>query len=430
MNLCVIGTGYVGLVTGSCFAHKGHKVVCVDKDAEKIRVLNDGGMPIYEPGLEDIVKACRKDKRLRFVTDIAEGMKDAEVIFVCVDTPPTASGTADLSAIENVARQIARHLTRYVVVVEKSTVPVKTGDKVHKTILRHAPKGITCDVVSNPEFLREGSAMKDALNPDRVVLGVTSPKAAEVMKKLYADVTCPVLVTDIASAELIKHASNSFLATKISFINAVAVVCEMSGADIQLVAQGMGLDPRIGSKFLSAGLGYGGSCFPKDVAAFEQIARELGFDFSLLGEVQKINQEMRQRFLRKVEEELWIVKGKTLAVWGLAFKPDTDDIREAPAIELIQRLLEKGASVQAHDPQAMKKAQKVLPGLTCCDSAEEAAKGADALLLCTEWPVFRDFPLAKLKKLLKHPVVLDGRNLYDPVAMRAAGFDYRSVGRA
>ena len=302
MNLCVIGTGYVGLVTGSCFAHKGHTVVCVDKDAEKIRVLNDGGMPIYEPGLEDIVKACRKDGRLRFVTDIA-------------------------------------------------------------------------------------------------------------------------------SAELIKHASNSFLATKISFINAVAVVCELSGADVQLVAQGMGLDPRIGSRFLSAGIGYGGSCFPKDVSAFEQIARELGFDFGMLREVQKVNREMRERFLRKVEEELWIVKGKIFGVWGLAFKPDTDDIREAPAIELIQRLVEKGAIVKAHDPQAMKKAQKAIPALTCCATAEEAAQGVDALLVCTEWPVFRDFPLAKLKGLLKHPLVLDGRNLYDPAAMKAAGFDYRCVGR-
>ena len=429
MNLCVIGTGYVGLVTGSCFAHKGHKVVCVDKDAEKIKVLNGGGMPIYEPGLEDIVKACRKDGRLRFVTDIAEGMKDAEVVFVCVDTPPTATGTADLSSVENVARQIARHLSRYTVVVEKSTVPVKTGEKVLKTLQRNAP-GVECDVVSNPEFLREGSAMSDALKPDRVVLGVTSPKAAKVMKRLYADVKCPVLVTDIASAELIKHASNSFLATKISFINAVAVVCEMSGADIQLVAQGMGLDPRIGPKFLSAGLGYGGSCFPKDVAAFEQIARELGFDFGLLGEVQKINREMRERFLRKVEEELWVVKGKTIGVWGLAFKPDTDDIREAPALEFAERLLAKGANLRAYDPQAMKKAQMALPGLKACSSAAAAAKGADALLVCTEWPVFRDFPLAKLKSLLKHPVILDGRNLWEPAAMKAAGFDYRCVGRA
>lgn len=430
MNLCVIGTGYVGLVTGSCFAHKGHRVVCVDKDAEKIRVLNEGGMPIYEPGLEDIVKACRQDGRLRFVTDIAEGMKDAEVVFVCVDTPPTATGTADLSAIENVARQIARHLTRYTVVVEKSTVPVKTGERVLRTIQRHAAPNTGCDVVSNPEFLREGSAVSDAMKPDRVVLGVTSPKAAEVMKRLYADVACPVLVTDIASAELIKHASNSFLAMKISFINAVATICELSGADVQLVAQGMGMDPRIGNRFLSAGLGYGGSCFPKDVSAFEQIARELGYDFGLLREVQKINREMRDRFFRKVEEELWVVKGKTFAVWGLAFKPDTDDIREAPGLELAQRLLEKGAVVQTYDPQAMKKAAKIIPQARFCASAEEAAKDADALLVCTEWPVFRDFPLPKLKGLLKHPVVIDGRNLYDPAAMKAAGFDYRSVGRA
>ena len=430
MNLCVIGTGYVGLVTGSCFAHKGHRVVCVDKDAAKIRVLEDGGMPIYEPGLDEIVKACRADGRLRFTTEIAEGMKDAEVVFVCVDTPPTEAGTADLTAIENVARQIARHLSRYTVIVEKSTVPVKTGERVLKTIQRNAPKGTECDVVSNPEFLREGSAVKDALNPDRIVFGVTSERAAGVMRRLYEGFQAPVLVTDIASAELIKHASNSFLALKISFINAVATVCELSGADVELVAKGMGMDPRIGSRFLNAGLGYGGSCFPKDVMAFEQIARELGYDFGLLREVQRINQDMRERFLKKVEEELWVVKGKILGVWGLSFKPDTDDVREAPALAIAQQLQEKGALVQAYDPKAAEKAGRLLKGVRICATAEEAAKDADALLVCTEWPEFRTFPLERLKGLMRHPVVLDGRNLYEPVAMRSAGFDYRSVGRA
>jgi UDPglucose 6-dehydrogenase len=429
MNLCVIGTGYVGLVTGACFAHKGHRVICVDKDTEKIRLLNTGGIPIYEPGLEAIVKACRKAGRLRFVTEIPKGMKDAEVIFICVDTPPTPAGTADLSAVENVTRQIARHLTHYTVIVHKSTMPVKTGEKVLRTLRRYAGKGSPCDVVSNPEFLREGSAMADAMAPDRVVLGVTSSRAARIMKKLYADVKAPVLVTDIGSAELIKHASNSFLAMKISFINAVAVICELSGADVQLVAKGMGLDPRIGERFLNAGIGYGGSCFPKDVSAFEQIARELGYDFGLLREVQNINREMRDRFLKKVEEEVWVVKGKTFGIWGLAFKPDTDDIRESPAVEIVQRLQEKGAIVQAFDPKAEKKAEKVLQNVRYCPTPEAAAKDADALLICTEWPAFKAFPLPRLKKLLRHPVVIDGRNVFDPATMRAAGFDYRSVGR-
>ncbi|MBI4230602.1 MAG: UDP-glucose/GDP-mannose dehydrogenase family protein, partial [Planctomycetes bacterium] len=320
MNLTIIGTGYVGLVTGAVFAERGHAVLCVDKVVEKIDLLNRGGMPIYEPGIEESVAASRKAGRLRFGTDIAEGVRSADVIFLCVDTPPHESGSADLSSIEAASNQIARHLDRYKVIVEKSTVPVKTGERVRQTIARKCPEGVEFDVASNPEFLREGSALADARKPDRIVLGVSSERAGAVLRSLYASFEAPLIVTDIPSAEIIKHAANSFLAMKISFANAVSRICELAGADVAEVMRGVGLDRRIGPAFLDAGFGYGGSCFPKDVAAFHRIAQELGYDFRLLQEVQKINEEQRQHVLHKLEQEVWILKGKRIALLGLAFK--------------------------------------------------------------------------------------------------------------
>jgi UDPglucose 6-dehydrogenase len=348
-----------------------------------------------------------------------------KVVFLCVPTPPLPSGMADLSFMEAVSREIAGSLRDYRLVVDKSTVPVRTGERVQQVISKYAPKGVDFDVASNPEFLREGQAVKDTLHPDRVVFGVGSRRAEMVFEPFKA----PIVVTDIKSAELIKHASNSFLALKISFANALARVCELSGADVGQVTRGMGLDARIGPSFLNAGLGYGGSCFPKDVAAFEAISRELGFEFTLLREVQRINEEARESFLLKVEKELWILKGKTIAALGLSFKPDTDDLRESVAVKVVRALQERGARVRAYDPQAMPKAAKLLPGVKLCRSPYEAAKGADAALLLTEWKEFADLDLARLRRAMAHPTLLDGRNLYDPARIREAGFAYRSIGR-
>jgi UDPglucose 6-dehydrogenase len=322
MNICIIGTGYVGLVTGTIFAHKGHTVTCVDKEEDKIQMLKDGIMPIYEPELEEMVKSNTAEGRLRFSTDIAEGVKSSQVIFIAVGTPPRADGRADLSYIEQVARQIARHMNEYKIVVEKSTVPVQTGEKVQMTIERNIKGAVEFDVVSNPEFLKEGSAIEDALNPDRIVVGTSSERARKVMKELYKDFNAPIITTDVKSAEIIKHAANSFLAVKISYINAVANVCELAGANILEVAEGMGLDRRIGRQFLYAGLGYGGSCFPKDIDAFARISQELGYEFPMLHQVQQINREQRINLIKKIEEEIWILKGKTIGILGLAFKPN------------------------------------------------------------------------------------------------------------
>jgi len=429
MNVAIIGTGHVGLPTGACLAERGHRVLCVDSDEKKIRSLRARRMPFYEPGLEALVLKNMKAGRLRFGGTNKDAVAFGKVVFISVPTPPTSDGGADLSYIEAVSRDIAYALTDYRLIVERSTVPVRTGEHVKAVITKYARRGKDFDVASNPEFLREGSAIQDTLRPDRVVLGVETRRAEMVLRELYAPFKAPILVTDIKSAELIKHASNSFLALKISYANALAAICEKSGASVTEVARGMGMDRRIGPSFLQAGIGYGGSCFPKDVAAFEAIARELGYDFGLLREVQRVNREACDRFVKKVEQELWIVKGKTIAAFGLSFKPDTDDVRESVAVKIVQRLSGLGARVRAYDPQANGAAAELLNGVAFCKSALEAARGADCALLLTEWGEFRDLDLKKLKKVMAHPTLIDGRNVFDPEKMKELGFTYRSVGR-
>ncbi|HPY30538.1 MAG TPA: UDP-glucose/GDP-mannose dehydrogenase family protein [Verrucomicrobiota bacterium] len=429
MKLSIIGTGYVGLTTGACFAEVGHEVICVDNDTAKVQMLLDGGIPIYEPGLEELVQRNVAAGRLRFTTHIAEGVSQSGVVFIAVPTPPQPDGSVDLSFIERVAREIAGAMTSYKIVVDKSTVPVNTGDKVAETIRRYGKTGVECDVVSNPEFLREGFAVEDLMRPDRIVVGVRSPRPVATMKEIYAPFDAPVLVTDINSAELIKHASNSFLALKISYINAISVLCEATGANIQEVANGMGMDVRIGRRFLQAGLGFGGSCFPKDLSAFIKIAEQIGYDFRLLKEVQRINTEQMQRFLRKITDTLWVLKDKTIGVLGLAFKQNTDDVRMSPAIELCQRLQKEGARLRVHDPKAMDKARGVLQDVTFVDDMNTVAEGCDALVVATEWDDFKQLDLERARKALTHPILFDGRNLFDPEEMEQRGWIYKSVGR-
>ncbi len=429
MKVAIIGTGYVGLVTGTVFSECGHEVTCIDNNEDKIKVLQSGKMPIFEPGLDEMVARNVEAGRLKFVTDLAQPVEESPVVFIAVGTPPTPSGKADLSYIEQVARQIARHVNEYKVIVEKSTVPVQTGEKVKMTIEKTVGDGMAFDVVSNPEFLREGSALEDALNPDRIVIGTTSERARGVMKELYGNFKCPIIMTDIKSAEIIKHAANSFLAMKISYINAVANVCERAGANVMEVAEGMGLDRRIGKNFLYAGIGYGGSCFPKDVDAFERISTELGYEFNLLREVQSINKQQRKIFLRKVEQELWIVKGKTIGVLGLAFKPNTDDMREAPAVEMIQELQAQGARIKAYDPEAMSNAREMLNDVEYCTDAYEVARDADCLLLMTEWDEFKNMDMERIRDAMAHPTLMDARNVFDPQEMIRLGMEYRSIGR-
>ena len=383
MKICIIGTGYVGLVTGTCFAEIGHDVTCVDNDPSKVKILQSGGMPIYEPGLADLVKKNVGAGRLRFTASTSEGVSHGDVIFIAVPTPPHSDGSVDLSFIEKVAREIAGAMTSYKVVVDKSTVPVRTGDKVSETIKRYCKAKVEFDVVSNPEFLREGFAIEDFLKPDRVVIGVRSDRATAAMREIYAPIKAPLIVTDINSAELIKHAANSFLALKISYINAVSILCEASGANVSEVANGMGMDARIGRRFLDAGLGYGGSCFPKDLSAFVKISEQLGYDFRLLKEVQLINAGQMDRFVKKIIETLWVAKEKTIGVLGLAFKQNTDDIRQSPAIELCQRLIAEGASLRVYDPQAMSKARGVLKDVVFVDDMNDVAVGCDALVIAT-----------------------------------------------
>ncbi len=429
MNVSIIGTGHVGLITGACLAERGHRVLCVDSDERKIKLLKSRKMPIYEPGLEPLVLRNLKAGRLSFGGSNADAVAFGKVVFICVPTPPTPSGGADLSYIESVSRDIANALRDYRLVVEKSTVPVRTGGHVKSVIGKYAKKSRDFDVASNPEFLREGSAIEDTLHPDRIVFGVETRRAEMILRDLYKPFKAPIVVTDIKSAELIKHASNSFLALKISYANALAAVCEKAGASVTEVVRGMGMDARIGSSFLNAGIGYGGSCFPKDVAAFEAISKDLGYDFGLLREVIRVNKEARERFIQKIEEELWIVKGKTIAALGLSFKPNTDDLRESVGLAIVQRLVERGAKVRAYDPQAMEKAKAVLKDVTFCAGAMEAIQGADCALLLTEWDEFRKLDWKKVRKAMAHPTLLDGRNLFDPARMRELGFSYRSVGR-
>jgi len=429
MRLTIIGTGYVGLVTGTCFAEVGHRVICVDNDAAKVKVLQAGGIPIYEPGLEELVKRNTAAGRLSFTTSTAEGVGQSEVVFIAVPTPPQPDGAVDLSFIEKVARDIAAAMTSYKIVVDKSTVPVKTGDKVAETIKRYCKAQVEFDVVSNPEFLREGFAVEDLMKPDRIVIGVRSQRPVPTMRELYAPFKAPVIVTDINSAELIKHASNSFLALKISYINAISVLCEAAGANVQEVAAGMGMDDRIGSRFLNPSLGFGGSCFPKDLSAFIKIAEQVGYDFGLLKEVQKINTEQMNRFLKKIVDTLWVLKDKKIGVLGLAFKQNTDDVRMSPAIELCQRLQKEGAVLRVHDPKAMEKAKALLKDVTYVDDMNEVAEGCDALVVATEWEEFRKLDLDRVRKSLTHPILFDGRNLFDPALMEKLGFIYKSIGR-
>ncbi|MBI5368610.1 MAG: UDP-glucose/GDP-mannose dehydrogenase family protein [Planctomycetes bacterium] len=430
MKLSIIGTGHVGLVTGGCFAEYGHQVVCVDSDARKIDLLRSRRMPIYEPGLEELVLRHVDAGRLRFSTDIKDAVRDGEIIFICVGTPALAGGRADMSYIDKVSRDIAANLEEYRVVVEKSTVPVQTGRNVKMLIGKYVKKDVPFDVASNPEFLREGSAIADTLHPERVVIGVESGRAEELLRKAYAPFNAKIVVTDIHSAELIKHASNAYLAMKISYINAIAAVCEASGADVEQVADGMGMDSRIVRSFLNAGIGYGGYCFPKDVEALIHISQEMGYDFGLLREVQRINLDQRERFVKKVEKELWVIKDKTIGLLGLSFKPNTDDVRESPAIEVAKKLLERGARIRAYDPKGSEKAARILEGVTFCKDPYEAATGADALALVTEWQEFKTLDFARIKGVMAHPTLIDGRNLLDPATMRKLGFTYRSVGRA
>ncbi len=449
MRIAVIGSGYVGLVTGACFADLGHQVVLVDIDQAKLAALQRGEVPIHEHFLSELLTRHR-DSRLQFSSNLQKAVKECAAVFIAVGTPPTDRGEADLSYVESVARAICGAIGDYKVIVEKSTVPVYTSDWIRKIVARNGTRAEHFDVASNPEFLREGSAVSDFMYPDRIVVGVETERCAAVMQEIYAPLTeghyyktagaipAPdgaqipprLIVTSTKSAELIKHASNAFLAMKISFINAVASICESVGADVQQVCQGVGTDRRIGPRFLSPGIGYGGSCFPKDLMAFRSVARECGYEFGLLDEVMRINEQQRGRFLRKVREALWTLRDKRLAVLGLAFKGGTDDIRESPAILLIQELLHEGCHVTAYDPAAMDRAKEVLPAtVEFASSAYDAARDADALLILTEWEEFASLDLPRLRQQLKDAIVLDGRNLYDPAVMAAQGFTYYSVGR-
>ena len=429
MKLTIIGTGYVGLVSGTCFAEVGHHVICVDNDAAKVKMLQGGGIPIYEPGLEELVKKNVASGHLKFTNSTAEGVQKSDVIFIAVPTPPQPDGSVDLSYIERVARDIAAAMTSYKIIVDKSTVPVKTGEKVTETIKRYCPAKVEFDVVSNPEFLREGFAVGDLMKPDRVVIGVGSPRPVAAMREIYIPFNAPIIVTDINSAELIKHAANSFLALKISYINAIATVCEAAGANVQEVAQGIGLDERIGRRFLNAGIGFGGSCFPKDLSAFIKISEQVGYEFKLLKEVQRINAEQMERFVKKITDTLWVLKDKKIGVLGLAFKQNTDDVRSSPAIDLCQRLLKDGATLRVHDPKAMDKAKSLLPNVTYVDDMNAVADGCDALIIATEWDEFKQLDLVRAKKGLTHPILFDGRNLFDPAEMEKLGWIYKSVGR-
>jgi UDPglucose 6-dehydrogenase len=427
MNLAIVGSGYVGLVTGACFAEVGHHVICVDNDLKKVHALQDGQIPIYEPGLEELVKKNVAAGRLSFTSSIGEAVEKSTVIFIAVPTPPQPDGSVDLSFVEGVAREIAIHIKEYRIVVDKSTVPVKTGEKVAQTIKRYNPDA-PIDVVSNPEFLREGSAVEDLMKPDRIVFGVSSEKATKIMREIYEPFHAPILVTDLNSAELIKHAANSFLALKISYINAVAAICEASGANVERVADGMGADKRIGRAFLNAGIGYGGSCFPKDISAFIRISRELGYEFKLLEEVENINANQKERFLKKLRDALWVLRAKKLGVLGLAFKGNTDDVRSSVAITVVKQLISEGAVVRAYDPKAMEKAVPLVPGCEMVARAEDVADGADALLILTEWAEFKSLPYAAMKKRMLSPLIFDGRNLLDPREMRGLGYTYTGVG--
>jgi UDPglucose 6-dehydrogenase len=430
MNICVVGTGYVGLVTGAVFADLGNDVVCVDNDRAKVEALRAGRMPIYEPGLEEMVVRNKEDGRLTFTTDLPAAVRQSDVIFIAVGTPPKETGETDLSHVEAVASEIGRSMDRYKVVVNKSTVPVGTGEFVREVITRHQPRPVDFDVVSNPEFLREGSAIEDTLRPDRIVIGAPNQQVAMTLVELYAPLERPMIITDLPSAEVIKYASNAFLAAKISFINAIANICENAGADVSQVMKGMGLDSRIGMQFLQAGLGYGGSCFPKDVDSLIHTAARFGYDFKLLRSVVEINRERAAHLVEMMRKAMGPLEDKTIAVLGLAFKPNTDDMREAKSLEVVRLLHATGVQVRAYDPVAMDNARPLMPGgVIFCESAYEAAAGSDGVALLTEWNEFKYLNLDRLGGLLRRRLIFDARNLYEPERMRRLGFEYYSIGR-
>lgn len=431
MNICMVGTGYVGLVTGAGLADLGMSVTCVDKDDAKIALLQKGVIPIYEPGLEELVGRNERKGRLRFTTDLREGIESSAAIFIAVGTPPRSDGSADLTFVRQVAEAVAEHLNGYKVVVTKSTVPIGTGRTIERIIGEKNGK-FPFSVVSNPEFLREGSAVADFLNPDRIVIGASDPRAIEVMKEIYKPLflrETPFVITDVASAELIKYASNGFLAVKISFINEVARLCELMGADVEAVATGMGLDPRIGPRFLLPGPGFGGSCFPKDTAAAADLARQHGYTFELIEATIRANAATKARMIEKIEAAVGPLRDKTVAVLGLSFKPETDDIRESPALAVVGDLLAKGARVRAFDPAAMDNTRAIFPQLVYAKDAYDCAAGADLLVLLTEWNEFRALDLKQLAGTLRCRTMIDLRNVYDPAEMRSAGWSYTSVGR-
>jgi UDPglucose 6-dehydrogenase len=428
-TITVIGTGYVGLVTGTCFADLGNQVTCIDIDATRIDALKRGQMPIYEPGLEEMVRRNHAGGRLHFTTGYRDGLAGSDFAFICVDTPSGATGEADLKFIRKAAEMIGDVLDHPIILVNRSTVPIGTGDVVAEIVRQSLEQDVPFAVVSNPEFTREGSAILDFLQPDRIVLGATDPEAAQAVAQLYLPLRAPIMVTDLRTAEMIKYASNAFLATRISFINEIAAVCERVGADIKEVAAGMGYDKRIGPHFLDAGLGWGGSCFPKDVQALEHTASIHGCHPQLLRAVMEINRDQRRRIIQKLHDVLGPLNGKTIGLWGLAFKPNTDDMRGAPSIELVHMLKSEGAHVRAYDPVAMEVAQPLLPHIELVEDAYAAAQDADALIIVTEWNEFKNVDLHRLRAEMRRPVIMDGRNVYDPVGMDALGFVYRGVGR-
>lgn len=428
-RITVIGAGYVGLVTGTCFAELGNQVVCLDVDTTKIADLNRGVLPLYEPSLEELVRRNAGAGRLSFTTSYADALRDSEFIFIAVNTPAGPTGEADLRYVRQAAASIGKVLRHPATIITKSTVPIGTGDRVDHILARELADKVSFDVVANPEFLREGSAVADFLHPDRIVLGADRRAAAEHAAVLYRPLGCPILITDLRSAEMIKYASNAFLATKISFINEVALICERTGADVRVVADGMGLDQRIGRAFLDAGLGWGGSCFPKDVSALAHVAAVHGCHPQLLRTVIEINQDQRLRVIQKLIDLFGTLENRTLALLGLSFKPNTDDLRDAPAVSLAQLLEAEGAVVRAYDPVAMPSARRLLPHLDYQDDPYAAAATADATIVVTDWNEFKHLDLPRLHAAMKHPIIIDGRNIYDPDTMRALGFIYHGIGR-
>lgn len=432
MNICVVGTGYVGLVTGACFAEFGLKVICVDKDVKKIKDLSNARIPIFEPGLEELVKRNIKDERLSFSTDLADAVRKSLAIFIAVGTPSKEDGSADLSYVEAVAQSIAENMNGYKIIITKSTVPVGTGERIRKIIGEKQKEKNDFDIVSNPEFLREGAAIEDFMRPNRVVIGAESDHAIAIMKDLYSPlylIETPFVITDIKTAEMIKYASNAFLATKVSFINEIANICERVGADVHMVARGMGLDKRIGPKFLHPGPGYGGSCFPKDTQAIVNIAKEHTYDFEIVKAVIKVNEKQRMLMVEKIKKAVGDLKDKMVGILGLSFKPNTDDMREAPSVSIIRGLQKEGAKIRAFDPAAMDEAKKFLSNVEYCSDPYEVANNSDALVILTEWNQFRNLDIDKIKDLLKRPILIDMKNIYDPKKMKAAGIRYTGVGR-